>query len=78
MKNSGTSDGKVSMEEFVEYYKNISCSIDNEEYFELMINNSWNIKGNAATYASYKKSWKAEEDKPQQKPVYIKPQQPVQ
>jgi calcyphosin len=51
MKKSSSSDGKVSVEEFVEYYKNISCSIDNDEYFELMINNSWNIKGNAATYA---------------------------
>jgi calcyphosin len=51
MKKSSASDGKVSVEEFVEYYKNISCSIDNDEYFELMINNSLNIKGNAATYA---------------------------
>lgn len=31
----------------MEYYKNISASIDNDEYFSLMMNNSWNIKGDA-------------------------------
>jgi hypothetical protein len=25
----------------VEYYNNISASIDNEDYFELMIKNAW-------------------------------------
>jgi len=38
------------MEEFVEYYRNISCGIDDDEYFALMINNSWNVTGNAQTY----------------------------
>lgn len=40
----------MTLEEFVDYYGNISSSIDNDEYFELMINNAWNVKGNAATY----------------------------
>jgi hypothetical protein len=34
-------DGKVTFEEFVEYYNNISCSVDSDEYFELMIKNAW-------------------------------------
>jgi hypothetical protein len=42
-----------------------------------MINNSWNIKGTAATYADYKKSWKSEENAPPQKPIYLKPQEAV-
>ena len=43
-------DGIVTMEEFVEYYTNISASIDNDEYFELMMNQAWNLDGQASTY----------------------------
>ena len=56
------SDGRVTVEEFVEYYRNISCSVDNEEYFALIINNSWNVKGDATTYQTYKKGWKMEDE----------------
>jgi len=38
-------DGKVTLAEFIEYYKNISASIDNDDYFELMIRNAWHISG---------------------------------
>jgi hypothetical protein len=38
-------DGKVTPREFIEYYNNISCSIDNDDYFELMIRNAWHISG---------------------------------
>lgn len=54
-------DQRVTLEEFVEYYTNISVSIDNDEYFALMINNSWNVKGDATTYQKYAKGWKDEE-----------------
>ena len=50
------------MEEFTEYYANISVSIDNEEYFALMMNNSWNLRGDAATYQKYGKSWAEKEE----------------
>jgi len=30
------------MEEFIEYYNNVGASIDNDQYFELMMINSWN------------------------------------
>jgi len=62
MRMNEDADGKVNLEEFVEYYKNISCSIDDDAYFALMINNSWNVTGDANTYTTYKKSVKVEED----------------
>jgi hypothetical protein len=39
------SDGMVTMDEFIEYYTNISCNIDNDAYFDLMMTNAWNIDG---------------------------------
>lgn len=36
-------DHIVTLEEFEEYYNNISSSIDNDQYFELMINNAWKL-----------------------------------
>lgn len=38
-------DGIVSRKEFTEYYRNVSASIDNDDYFELMIRNAWHIPG---------------------------------
>lgn len=48
----GEIDGKVTKEEFINYYKNISASIDNEEYFELMIRNAWHISGGEGAAAN--------------------------
>ncbi len=39
------SDGKVTLEEFIEYYTNISANIDNDAYFDLMMTNTWNLDG---------------------------------
>mmetsp|Transcript_10864 Transcript_10864/g.22298 ORF Transcript_10864/g.22298 Transcript_10864/m.22298 type:complete len:890 (+) Transcript_10864:3-2672(+) len=41
----GEKDGMVTKDEFINYYKNISASIDSDEYFELMIRNAWHITG---------------------------------
>lgn len=41
----GVVDGKVTRQEFENYYHNLSASIDNEDYFELMIRNAWHISG---------------------------------
>ncbi len=38
-------DGKVTPAEFINYYSNVSSSIDNDDYFELMIRNAWHISG---------------------------------
>jgi Ca2+-binding EF-hand superfamily protein len=50
IRTQGSNDSRITLEEFVEYYNNISASIDNDDYFALMMNNSWNIKGDAQTY----------------------------
>lgn len=38
-------DGTVSKEEFLAYYENLGLSIDSDDYFELMIRNSWHLSG---------------------------------
>jgi hypothetical protein len=35
----------VTAEEFIKYYGNVSSSIDDDDYFELMIRNAWHISG---------------------------------
>jgi calcyphosin len=41
----GEVDGKVTLSEFENYYANLSASIDDDDYFELMIRNAWHISG---------------------------------
>lgn len=43
--DSKEKDGKITPEEFVNYYTNVSASIDLDDYFELMIRNAWHISG---------------------------------
>lgn len=43
--NKNRYDGRVTPGEFIEYYQNISASIDSDDYFELMIRNAWHIAG---------------------------------
>ena len=40
---SKTRDGKVSLGEFIEYYQKVSASLDNDDYFEAMMTNAWNL-----------------------------------
>ena len=49
----GPKDQSVTKEEWIEYYNNISASIDTDEYFELMMNSAWNLDGSRVT----KKGW---------------------
>jgi len=41
----GAKDGVVHPEEFLRYYSNVSASIDDDDYFELMMRNAWHISG---------------------------------
>lgn len=36
-------DRKITYDEFIEYYTNISMSIEDDRYFELMMTNAWNL-----------------------------------
>lgn len=38
-------NSEITEAEFIDYYKDLSASIDNDTYFELMIRNSWRIAG---------------------------------
>lgn len=38
-------DHRVTREEFEEYYNNVSASVDDDQYFELMLSNAWQLKG---------------------------------
>ena len=49
LKNPQDKDRKISLQEFTEYYTNISSTIDRDDYFELMITNAWNL--NDKTYS---------------------------
>ena len=53
--NSKKGDGKVNLNEFMDYYSNVSASIDDDAYFELMITNAWNLNDKR-----YGKGWGAE------------------
>ena len=60
LRNNGAPDHVVTKEEFEEYYNNISASIDNDEYFQLMMNNAWKINDGDRTYG---KAWAGEAPK---------------
>ena len=46
------SDGLVTLDEFEDYYKEISAAIDGDDYFELMIRNAWRIAGGEGAAAN--------------------------
>jgi len=52
----GERDGVISIDEWNEYYNNVSMSIDRDDYFELMMNNAWNLNNSRVT----KKGWGGE------------------
>ena len=54
--DSKSRDKSVNIDEWIEYYQNISASIDNDDYFETMMNNAWNLEGKAPA----KKAWAGE------------------
>lgn len=60
-------DFRVTMEEFIEYYTNVSASIDSDMYFSQMMNASWNLSGDATSYKKFDKGW-ANEDTSSRRP----------
>lgn len=47
--NSKDRDGVITEKEWVAYYDKVSMSIDRDDYFELMMNQVWNFKGDRVT-----------------------------
>jgi Ca2+-binding EF-hand superfamily protein len=60
--NEDENDQMITLDEWVEYYTNISASIDDDEYFFMMMNNAWNLSGSADSYKKFGKGWAGEED----------------
>ena len=56
----GKIDRKITLEEFYEYYNNVSCSIDSDEYFEVMIRNAWNLDNKP----KYNQGWSSDYSNP--------------
>jgi len=56
MNHEGSRDGKITLDEWMEYYNNVSMSIDDDKYFELMMNSAWNFDNSRVT----KKGWGSE------------------
>ena len=46
----------MTLDEFLEYYENVSANVDNDLYFELMMNRVWNLDKSRVT----KKGWGGE------------------
>jgi Ca2+-binding EF-hand superfamily protein len=45
-------DSSITLGEFIEYYNNISMSIDDDRYFDLMMTNAWNLNN-----VQHQKGW---------------------
>ena len=58
LNDNKSKDRSITLEEFNEYYNNISMSVDNDDYFDLILNNAWNLDGSRVT----KKGWAADSD----------------
>ena len=41
--DSKARDGSIDLKEFLEYYRNVGASIDNDDHFALMLTNAWNL-----------------------------------
>ena len=54
IRNNDAPDHIVTKEEFEEYYNNVSASIDDDKYFEVMMNNAWKMNEADKTYG---KGW---------------------
>jgi hypothetical protein len=40
-------ESKVSLDSWIEYYTTVSASIEDDDYFESMMNKVWNLDGEA-------------------------------
>jgi len=48
-----TQDGRITFEEFMEYYSNVSFVIEDDQHFSLIIKNVWDTNGGQDPYRNY-------------------------
>jgi len=65
MRNNDAPDYVVTKEEFEEYYNMVSCSIDDDMYFTLMIDQAWKLSEDSRK--GDKKAWGSENAQPRAK-----------
>ena len=53
----GFADSRVTREEFIGYYDNISATIGDDEYFAQLLENSWDLSGTAAQKDESDRAW---------------------
>lgn len=56
MRHNNAPDSIVTKDEFIEYYNNISASIDDDEYYTVMMTNAWDLDGVRAAATAKNKS----------------------
>lgn len=49
LRTNNAPDHIVTQEEFLEYYNNVSISVDNDQHFVAIINSAWNLDGSRVT-----------------------------
>ena len=50
-------DGKITLDEFIEYYNNISMSVPDDYYFEAIMNSAWDLDGRRQNYGRGRKGY---------------------
>jgi len=56
LNHENSKDRQITLAEWIEYYNNVSMSIDEDKYFEAMMNAAWNLDNSRIT----KKGWGGE------------------
>ena len=51
---------KIDFEEFCEFYKTISVSVEEDKYFEIMVLSEWNVKKDGKSL--YQKDWNLQDE----------------
>lgn len=51
-RSRGNFDGSLDRDDFEQYYRAISASIDDDDYFELVVRNAWHISGGVGSCAN--------------------------
>lgn len=51
-RSRGLFDGSLDRGDFEQYYRAVSASVDDDDYFELVVRNAWHISGGVGSCAN--------------------------